>query len=239
MRIILPFVGLFLALVSVAMATYPGGNWLDRHARGHDLARNFLCDLLDPVALNGLPNPIASGAAQAALAVLAVGLTVTWWLMPLLLAAPGLSRALRTCALVSLLGLVAIPLTPPSGSHALHAAAVLCAGVPAIGAWVLTLYGLGRQAGTRALAAFGAVALLSVVIAFALYASALLWRMRPTLILPLSHRAATLLSLGWLVRLGTTTATAAKDSQATLAHLQTGSGWGKATGPSAEKGPDS
>src|SRR5579862_3417919 len=137
MRIILAFVGLFLALVSVAMANYPGGNWLDRAARGHDLARNFLCDLLGPVAINGLPNSVASLAMQAAFAVLAAGLTITWWLVPRFFDAPRLARAMRACALVSLLGLMAIPLTPPTVSHSLHAMAVLAGGVPALVAWML------------------------------------------------------------------------------------------------------
>jgi hypothetical protein len=205
MRIILAFVGLFLGLVSVAMANYPGGNWLQRSARGHDLARNFLCDLLGPVALNGLPNTVGSFAMQAALAVLAAGLTVTWWLIPRLLPGPRLARAIRVCAVVSLLGLISIPLTPPSQSYALHAVAVLSGGVPAIVAWVLALYGLGRQPRTRALAGLGLLALLSMVVAFLLYAYQLFWRTRPNLVLPLSHRVATLLCLVWLVRLATTT----------------------------------
>lgn len=202
MRIILVFVGLFLALVSVAMATYPGGNWLERGARGHDLARNFLCDLLSPVAVNGLPNPVASLAMQAALGVLAIGLTVTWWLMPRLLDAPRLSLAIRVSAVLSLLGLISVPLTPPSASSSLHAVAVLGGGVPAVIAWGLSLHALGRQPRTRALAELGLAALLGVVMAFLLYAHALVWRTHPNLALPLSHRLATLLCLVWLVRLG-------------------------------------
>jgi hypothetical protein len=216
MRILLAFVGLFLGLVSVAMATYPGGNWLVRSARGHDLARNFLCDLLGPVAINGLPNPIASVLMQAALGVLAAGLTVTWWLIPRLLDAPRLSRAIRVLAVVSLVGLISVPLVPPSVSYSLHAVAVLSGGLPAIVAWVLALHALGRQARTRALAGLGLLALLSMALAFALYAYQLFWHTRPNLVLPLSHRLATLLCVAWLVRLGTTPSPEASDRTTSL-----------------------
>ncbi len=192
-------IGLFIALAAVSMATYPGGSWLDLHATRHDLLRNFLCDLLGPVAINGQPNPVGSAAMIGAMGVLAAGLGVLWWTLPGLFPGAALGRAIRICGTLSLVGLVAVPLTPPTVSYSLHAAAVFGGGVPAILAWLLLLVGLGRHRPTRALALLGAIALLFVATGFALYARQYFFAGGPTILLPASHRVATLFFLGWLV----------------------------------------
>src|SRR5262249_43783849 len=101
-----------VALLALAMASYPGGTSLDRGARGHDLWRNFLCDLTAPVALNGEAN--SGGAALASLALLCLGLALGlfWWhLSALVVRGDRMRRAVRTAGLISSLALIVLPLT--------------------------------------------------------------------------------------------------------------------------------
>jgi hypothetical protein len=192
-------IGLFIALAAASMLTYPGGSWLDLHATRHDLLRNFLCDLLGPVAINGQPNPVGSAAMIAAMVILAAGLGILWWALPALFPSTALGRAIRVCGTLSLVGLVAVPLTPPTVSYQLHAAAAFAGGAPGIFAWLFCLVGLGSRRATRALAIFGALALVLVAIGFALYVHQTFFGGGPTILLPASHRIATLFFLGWLV----------------------------------------
>ena len=196
---ILASVATFLALAGVSMATYPGGSWLDVHAQRHDLWRNFLCDLLGPIAINGAPNAIGSAAMIAAMVILALGLAVTWWSTPRLFTGRWLTIAIRGCGLLSLVGLVAVPLTPPTVSYQLHAAAIFGGGIPAAVAFALCVYGLGREAGTRRLGLLGALALLLMLIGFGLYARQYWGGGGPTVVLPASHRVATGFFLWWLI----------------------------------------
>lgn len=54
----------FIACSAVAISYYPGGTWFNRRAPGHSFAYNFLCDLMQVRALNGVENPIGSLVAQ-------------------------------------------------------------------------------------------------------------------------------------------------------------------------------
>jgi len=196
---ILVSVGLFLALVAGSMAAYPGGSWLDLQAGSHDLLRNFLCDLLGPIAINGEPNGLGSRAMITAMVILALGLGVTWWSIPGLFTGSTLGKAIRGCGTLSLIGLVAVPLTPPTVSYQLHAAAVFTGGGPAAAAFVLSLVGLARDRRTHRLALLGGLAFLWVLIGFGLYARQYFFGGGPTVFLPASHRVATLCVLGWLI----------------------------------------
>jgi hypothetical protein len=48
---------LFFVLYAIAALLYPGGSYDHRHAPGFSLVHNYFCDLLHPVALNGVANP--------------------------------------------------------------------------------------------------------------------------------------------------------------------------------------
>ena len=199
---VLASIGIFIALVVVSMATYPGGSWLAPNAQQHDLLRNFLCDLLGPMAINGKPNPVGSAAMIAAMVVLALGLGVLWWSMGRLFVSPRLSVAIRVCGTVSLLGLVAVPFTPPTVSYPLHAAAVFSGGGPAAAACVLSLIGMAIEPRTRPLAVLGTIAMVWVLIGFASYAQQYFGGSHPTIWKPISHRIATVFFVSWLVAIG-------------------------------------
>ena len=198
-RSILASVGTFIALVVLSMATYPGGSWLDRTSRSHDLLRNFLCDLLGPVAINGAPNPVGSAAMMGAMGILALGLGVLFWSVPALFIGPTVAVAVRACGTISLIGFVAVPFTPPTVSYQLHAAAIFGGGVPAFAAWIFCLVGLARSPATRGLAWLGGLALFFVAVGFGLYSREYFFRGGPTVLLPASHRVATVLFLAWLI----------------------------------------
>jgi hypothetical protein len=54
---LLPFgIVLSLALLTVAVNTYPGGNHFDANSIGFDWKQNYLCNLFDKMAVNGARN---------------------------------------------------------------------------------------------------------------------------------------------------------------------------------------
>src|SRR5260370_5416135 len=76
---VLGLIGASVVLLVLAIASYPGGTSFDRSAPGHDLLRNFLCDLTAPVALNGAANPRGATLASLAILLLGVALILFWW----------------------------------------------------------------------------------------------------------------------------------------------------------------
>ena len=104
---ILALVVVSVALLSLAIAGYPGGTSFDRGARGHDVWRNFVCDLTAPVALNGVANPQGAALASLALLGLGVALALFWWHLSAL-AVPSVRtrRVVRVAGLVSSLALI-------------------------------------------------------------------------------------------------------------------------------------
>lgn len=74
---------IFVALWLVAMGVYPGWNSFDSNSSGHDVLRNFLCDLLSPTTPDGRSNLVGSIAMNAGVAVFVVGgLLPLWWRLP-------------------------------------------------------------------------------------------------------------------------------------------------------------
>ncbi len=196
---ILALVLAFVALVAISMASYPGGSWLDLRANRHDLLRNFLCDLLAPIAINGQPNRVGSLAMMGAMTVLALGLAVTWWSIPYLFAQPRFAVAIRICGVLSTIGLFTVPFTPPTVSYRLHAAAIFAGGVPAFAAGIISLIAFARGNATRRLAWLGGITLISLMVGFSLYSNQLINQTAATIILPASHRIATVLFLSWVI----------------------------------------
>lgn len=75
---------IFVASWIVAMSTYPGWNAFDSHSTGHDVLRNFLCDLLSATTPDGRSNLVGSIAMNAGAVVLVLGaLLPLWWQVPL------------------------------------------------------------------------------------------------------------------------------------------------------------
>lgn len=51
--------GLLIATILLFVATrmYPGGSQIDKNSIGYDWSNNYLCNLFDPIAVNGKNNP--------------------------------------------------------------------------------------------------------------------------------------------------------------------------------------
>jgi hypothetical protein len=193
-------VAIFTILIAYAVARYPGGTWADHGTRGYDPLHNFLCDLLEPVALDGEANAASARAAVTAVVVLAAGLALTWWLLPALFpaAARRLGVAVRALGIVSTLGIVTVPVAPAKSWYWSHAGAVLLAGAAGLGAAVTSVVGLSRARGARALAMLGACVVAAVLLDVVLYVHQLVVVGNPSIWLSLLEVVATAALLAWL-----------------------------------------
>jgi hypothetical protein len=190
----------FAALMGAAMVVYPGGSFLDRGAVGHHFFYNFFCDLTQPIALNGSPNPLGSTLAQAGMLVLVAAFVPFWVVLPGLF--PGdqrLGAAVRGLGLISVVGLVGVPLTPSGRFGALHTMFVFAAGIPGIVAGVLAAVGLWRAPLLRWIAA---VTLLVALVNGALYVHNVVTAGAVPLALPAIQKAAAAGLLCWMVAVG-------------------------------------
>ena len=71
---------IFVSLWIVAMVSYPGWNAFDSDSVGHDLLRNFLCDLLSAVTPDGRSNRLGCLAMNTAVvALVTTSLLPIWW----------------------------------------------------------------------------------------------------------------------------------------------------------------
>ena len=82
---LIPLIGmaLFVLCYVVAAGLYPGGSWNDPGQVGFSWRHNYLCDLLDTRAVNGMLNT-GRYWARVALAFLCLGLMVLWYHLPVL-----------------------------------------------------------------------------------------------------------------------------------------------------------
>jgi len=194
-------VATFVALIARAISLYPGGTWFDPGARGHDLLRNFLCDLTQPIALNGAVNPGARVAGGAML-VLDLGLLLLWMAIPWL-APSRFARLLRIAGVASFLGIIAVPLTPSLEHGIVHAIAVLSGVVPGIAAGVLANLMLWGSEHPR-LYRLGVAILIFSAIDAVLYFHHIVFAGPPVLALPAIQRVALGLLLTWMLAIAIT-----------------------------------
>lgn len=191
--------GIGAALLAIAMALYPGGTWIDPQAQGHDFWRNFICDLTHATALNGAPNRGAT-PAQAAMLVMVPALGLFWVLVPRLFEGRArLGTAIRMMGLVSVAGLVAVPLIPSVPYGLLHSIAVLMASVPGLMAATLSVLGLRARPALRLL---GAVTLLAGAVDAALYTRGVLVPAPTPVVMPALQKVAALGLLTWMAAVG-------------------------------------
>lgn len=189
-------VALFALLVLLAIQRYPGGTWFDPRAPGHDIFRNFLCDLTQPIALNGQRNP-GFGLAKAAMIVLDVGLLCLFWVVTLIAAPSRLTRPLRVLAAISFAGIIAVPLTPSLELGAIHTVAVLAGAIPGVLAGVVAMV-LLRRTPHRWLFLLGAAAIAVAAVDVAIYAVNAASHAPPALMVPVLQRLSLVLLLAWM-----------------------------------------
>lgn len=198
-RGVIASVAIFAVAIAISIATYPGGSSLDPDAAGHDLWRNFLCDLIHPISISGEPSPVASTLAPLGMLALVAGLAATWAILPCAFPRERvLGRVVRIAGALSTLGLVAVPLTPSSEHPVLHPIAVFLAGVPALVAGIAAALGLARG-GARVLAGLGAALIATTAIDLAIFAVHGVLGGPVPLVLPALERVGTALLLAWML----------------------------------------
>jgi hypothetical protein len=192
-------VAVFTALIGYAIARYPGGTWADHETFGYDPLHNFICDLLEPIAIDGRPNGGQTAALVAVLA-LSIGLFVAWWTLPSLFAGNArLGLAVRALGATSTLGILAVPVMPARSWYWSHAAAVLFAGASGLAAAAVSVVALGRTRDMRVPARLGALLVVVVLVDVALYVHQLVVVGNPSIWLSLLEGVATALLLAWLL----------------------------------------
>ncbi len=164
-------VAFFLPLVVGSMQLYPGGTSWNHESVGHDFWQNYLCDLLRPTALDGVPNPLGSALAKTATLLLACGLLSFFCVVGR--AFPSFPRLGRAVAVLGTLAACAVPgVVFVSGDRfgMLHGVAVVVAAIPGLAAALLAVVGLvlGEERPKRG-AVVGAVTLAVAMVDFALY----------------------------------------------------------------------
>ena len=194
---------LFIALMAVAMACYPGGTCWDVTTRGHRFWQNFLCDLEWAVARNGEPNPIGSRAAEGAMVILALAMAPHWILVARVLATrPVLAGLVRGLGLAAVAGSLAVTVVPSNRfGVVLHAATVVVAGVPGLSATTLAVAGLfTREPRPRIAATLGAALLAVAAGDFVLYLGTLVFGGPGPVLIPAAEKVALVLLLAWMAR---------------------------------------
>ena len=195
----------FVLCTAIAMRLYPGGNWLDPSAPGHDFFRNFFCDLSQPTSLSGVNNRIGSGFAQVGMWCFALALAGFFWLVPLHFApspsgGAGLRRSVRGLGECAVLGVALVPLFPSQRFGHFHGRLALAASALGIVAALVAAAALFRARGwARWLGALGASALVVAVLDAALFAYHLNDAGPTPLFIPAAQKIAALLLGAWIV----------------------------------------
>jgi hypothetical protein len=195
-------VAAFAGLELAAMSLYPGGTWWDTTTRGHRFWENFLCDLEWRVALNGVPNPMGSRFATAAMLVLLAGLAAFWLGVPRVFEdrPPRGASAVKWLGLTSAVGTLAVILMPSDRFGALHGVMVLTSGVPGLLATALAVRVLAMGEPPPKIAAWTGGGMLAFALAdFALYAWHFLTHTPGTILGPALQKVALVLLLAWMV----------------------------------------
>lgn len=199
-RAIVMSVAAFVGLVATAIALYPGGHSWDGHARGHDLWRNFLCDLARSVALDGRPNAGAV-AGKLAMVVLALGLVPFFARTTALArATPRLGRAVRALAVVTAAAVPVVACVSGDRYGRLHAAAVIAAGIPGLLAGTGAVLALAWDPRSpRGVVWLGIVTLGLGLVDFALYVASLGAEGGGPVAVAVIERLTTLALLAWML----------------------------------------
>lgn len=180
-------VALFAGLTAASAALYPGGSFCRPRARGVDLWLNFFCDLHHARAINGAPNALGSRLGQLGALALVLAVAALWRRFP----ARGLVRAL---GMTSVLGTLAVPLTPSDVFGRVHTLAVVLAAGPGIAAVLLASRALPPRA-----AALGYALVAVAGVDLALYVHDVARGVGCDAALPAVQKLAAAMLVGWVL----------------------------------------
>jgi len=182
-------------LLFTAVSLYPGGTVFAQQGPG-SFWLNFLCDVTADVAVNGIPNPLGSAFAKAALVALGCGLFCFWLLLPSVLGRRGFAaRVAQSLGLASLFGLALAPFT---GGRA-HVIAVLGSAVPAMAAGAWGVVASWKHPQSRLAAVVSTATVVAALVDAALYVDSYLHTPRVVVLaLPVMQKVALLGTIGWM-----------------------------------------
>jgi hypothetical protein len=202
----------FMALVGLAMSLYPGGTWYDRRAVGHSFTHNFLCDLMQTRAVNGVENPLGSVVTQVAMVIILIALAA-FFVQVARLGSPEarVTKITRRAGVFACVLGCSVPLVQADLFFAAHLVVVVAAFIPAlvatVAAFVICLKSPQVPLWIRGLAL---LTIGAATLDFLLYVLGygMAWGLVPSvgrqllnLSLPVIQRIATLALLAWVVAL--------------------------------------
>ena len=184
--LLLPIVGIvvFVALYLLATLYYPGGTNANRYSIGFDWTNNYWCDLTGNYAKNGSPN-LAQPIALTAIAILSVALSAFWYQISRWSADADRGMLMRYPGMASMAGMLLL------FTH-LHDAVVVVSGILGMLA-IAALIGALQKNGYRALARYGLLCAVAILLNYSIYESGVLIGR-----LPLIQKFSFLLFLLWI-----------------------------------------
>ncbi len=200
----------FVVCAAVAIALYPGGTWYEPSSVGHSFAYNFLCDLMQLRALNGMDNVAGSIVAQVGMVFMIAAIAAFFVQVARYGSPDGRAQQLtrRAGVLSCVLG-CAVPIVRADWFHEAHLVVVVSAVLPALVAITAALIVCLRTAGVPWwLRGLAILTLATAAADFALYGLgyAVVWGLVPSfplrllnLSLPVIQRVATLAMLAWVL----------------------------------------
>jgi len=193
--------GLFVLLIGRAMALYSGGTWLDATSVGHRFWTNFLCDLMQPRALDGKDNARGARLSRAAMLSLGGALLCFWQIVPAWFPdSPVLTWVVRLAGLASSLGLGGVVAFPSQKFPQLHGVFVLAAGGVGLGAAIAATAGLlAAGPAARVPALIGLATLVVGALDAVCFAQELVGKLNTRLRTTVLQRLATVLALIWML----------------------------------------
>jgi hypothetical protein len=189
----------FVALTVASMAVYPGGTWMDRSAPGHHFWANFFCDLQQPIALNGQPNPGGALLGKLAAFALFASWIPFWIILPRVMSKPRVGAWARVLGVVASVLAIAVPLLPSGRWGFLHTIAIFVAAGPGLAALALGIIGVSKARDAPHLLRASAIALgVSAFADAALYGHHVAFEVPVTIAVPLAQKIAAIFLLLWM-----------------------------------------
>lgn len=189
----------FVGLVGLAMWFYPGGNWIDRRAPGHDFFANYFCDLTQPVSLSGVSNALGARCAKIGMLCFAFALAGFFQILPRYFAqGSALTHWVRWLGTSSVSIFVLVVLSPSERFGKIHGVLALASGVLGIAATLCGLYAL-KSARARPLFLLGLLTWLSASFDAGLFAYHLGDAQPEPWIVPAAQKLAAFALCAWMI----------------------------------------
>lgn len=189
-----------VALLLAAMFVYAGGSGVRPSTPGFDPVHNYFCDLIRPVAHNGVDNRTSMWMARAGMLLTAMALAPVWLLLPAMFDDHRAARWCRGPGLLAAAALPAVALTPSDAMPHLHTLTNAGAGLPgsiALCAGAVGMLAVRQQ--HRRLWRWTLGLLVTGLLTGALWVAAMIWTWPGRWALPSAQKLAWVVLVAWMV----------------------------------------